>query len=141
MLTLSPSLMLIVLLLFIGLIVYLDKALYQPIINFMDQRDMTIAKASKESQELSGSAEELLKEANEILEKAKQEANKMRQSAIEEAGSEAEKLIATKEVELDKAYEEFTKRLEEEKEELKNGLLSQVPLIKESLKAKFSQAF
>jgi len=140
MLTLSPSLMLIVLLLFIGLIVYLDKALYQPIINFMDQRDMTIAKDAKESQELSGSADELLQESNAILDSAKQEANALRQAAIEEATAESEKLLHSKEAELEKAYEEFTLKLEKEKEELKNGLLSQVPLIKESLKAKFSQA-
>ncbi len=139
MLTLSPSLMLIVLLLFIGLIVYLNKALYQPIINFMDQRDMTIARDNQEAQELTGNAGELINEANSILDNARQEANRLKQEAVEESKIESAKLLESKEVELEKAYEEFTKKLEVEKEELKNSILSQIPLIKETLKAKFSQ--
>ncbi len=139
MLELSPSLMLIVLLLFIGLIFYLNSALYQPVVNFMDQRDRTIAHDAKEAQSLSSNAEELKAQASAILEKAKQEANSLRHAASEEAKAESEKIIKSEEAELEKAYEEFTKKLEEEREELKNGILSQVPLIKESLKAKFAQ--
>ena len=139
MLTLSPSLMLIVLLLFIGLIVYLNKALYQPIINFMDQRDRTISASAEESQNLSGNVDELKSETTAILDSAKQEAMSLKQSALDEAKAKSEKLVGSKEAELEKAYEEFTKKLEVDKEELKNGILSQVPLIKEALKAKFSQ--
>ncbi len=139
MLELQPSLMLIVLLLFIGLIVYLNRALYQPIVNFMDQRDMTIAKDSEESQKLAGSADEFKQQSEEILSAAKQEANLLKQEAKAEAEKRAETIVSTKEAELEKAYEEFAKKLEEEKEELKNSILSQVPLIKEALKAKFAQ--
>jgi len=139
MLDLIPSLMLIVLLLFIGLIVYLNKALYQPLINFMDERDATIAKDQKESQELTGSADSLKQEAEEILNSAKQEAIALKQAAIEKANSEAAKLISSKETEINKAYEEFLSKLETEKEEVKTNLLSQVPLIKDALKAKFAQ--
>jgi len=139
MLDLIPSLMLIVLLLFIGLIVYLNKALYQPLINFMDERDATIAKDQKESQELTGSADSLKQEAEEILNSAKQEAIALKQAAIEKANSEAAELISSKESELNKAYEEFLSKLEAQKEEVKSNLLSQVPLIKDALKAKFAQ--
>ena len=139
MLDLIPSLMLIVLLLFIGLIVYLNKALYQPLINFMDERDGTIAKDQKESQELTGSADSLKQEAEEILNSAKQEAIALKQAAIEKANSEAAELISSKESELNKAYEEFLSKLEAQKEEVKSNLLSQVPLIKDALKAKFAQ--
>jgi len=139
MLDLIPSLMLIVLLLFIGLIVYLNKALYQPLINFMDERDRTIAKDQKESQELTGSADSLKQEAEEILNSAKQEAIALKQAAIEKANSEAAELISSKESELNKAYEEFLSKLEAQKEEVKSNLLSQVPLIKDALKAKFAQ--
>lgn len=139
MLEIVPSLMLIVLLLLIGLIVYLNKALYGPIVNFMDQRDSSIAKDQRDSLELSDSADKFKREAEEIVNNAKQEANALRETAVNEANSEAEKLLSSKESELEKLYEEFTKKLEVEKEELKNGILSQVPLIKEALKAKFSQ--
>jgi len=139
MLDLIPSLMLIVLLIFIGLIVYLNKALYQPLINFMDERDATILKDKKESEELSSNADSLEQEAEAILNSAKQEAIALKQSAIEEASSEAAKLISSKEAELNKAYEEFLKELEVKKEEVKASILSQIPLFKEALKAKFSQ--
>ena len=139
MLTLIPSLMLIVLLLFLGLIVYLNKALYQPLISFMDQRDSTIAKDLKESAELTGDASSLKQEAEEILNRAKQEAISLKQSAMEEANSQATALISSKEAELEKAYNEFLEKLEIEKEEVKTSILSEIPLLKEALKAKFSQ--
>ncbi len=139
MLELIPSLMLIVLLIFLGLIVYLSKVLYQPLINFMDQRDNTIAKDRVESETLTGDAKSLQDEAEAILSGAKQEAIALKQSALEEATSEAASKISSKEAELDKAYSEFLDKLEKEREELQNGLLSQIPLIKEALKAKFTQ--
>ncbi len=139
MLELVPSLMLIVLLLFIGLIVYLNSALYQPLINFMDQRDLTIQKDREESLKLSNSADELKKQAEEILNTAKQEANLLKQEAKSKAETEAQAMIEAKEAELEKAYIAFTQELEKEREEIKAGILSQVPLIKEALKAKFSQ--
>ena len=139
MLELVPSLMLIVLLLFIGLIVYLNSALYQPLINFMDQRDLTIAKDREESQKLTSSADELKREAEEILSSAKQEANQLKHEAKSKVEAEAETMIKAKEAELEKAYASFVQELEKEREEIKNGILSQIPLIKEALKAKFSQ--
>ncbi len=139
MLDLIPSLMLIVLLVFLGLIFYLNKALYQPLVNFMEQRDATISKNRSESEALSGSADSLKQEADEILNRAKQEAIALKQAAIEEANTQAAKIISSKEAELEKAYEEFLSKLEVEKEEIKNGVLAQVPQLKETLKAKFSQ--
>jgi len=139
MLELIPSLMLIVLLILIGSIIYLNKTLYQPLINFMDQRDKTIAKDRKEAEELTGDAGSLKQKAEEILNSAKQEAIALKQSAMEEANNEASALLEIKEAELNKAYEEFLKELEVQKEDVKSGILSQIPLIKETLKAKFSQ--
>jgi F-type H+-transporting ATPase subunit b len=131
--------MVIVLVVFIGLMVYLNKTLYQPLINFMDQRDATIAKDLEEVSKLSSDSASLEAEAQEILNKAKQEALEIRQKAIEEANAEAEKLIEAKKAELETMQKEFMEKLEKEKEELKAGILSQLPLIKETLKAKFSQ--
>ncbi len=139
MLELVPSLMLIVLLLFIGLIVYLNSALYQPLLNFMDQRDLTIAKDREESQKLTSNADALKREAEEILSSAKQEANQLKQEGKREVEAEAEAMIKAKEAELEKAYASFVQSLQKEREEIKNGILSQIPLIKEALKAKFSQ--
>ncbi len=105
----------------------------------MDQRDLTIQKDREESLKLSNSADELKKQAEEILNTAKQEANLLKQEAKSKAETEAQAMIEAKEAELEKAYIAFTQELEKEREEIKAGILSQVPLIKEALKAKFSQ--
>ena len=139
MLTLIPPIMLIILLVFIGLIVYLNKALYQPLIKFMDLRDATIAKDHKEAKELTSNADSLKQEAQEILNSAKQKAIALKQVALDEANSETSKLMENKESELEKAYEKFLKELKVQKEEIETTLLSRIPLIKESIKAKFSQ--
>jgi F-type H+-transporting ATPase subunit b len=47
--------------------------------------------------------------------------------------------VETKQSELDKEYGSFIEKLASDKESLKNSLLSQMPLFKESLKAKFSK--
>ncbi len=139
MLELIPSLMVIVLIVFLGLMFYLNKTLYQPLINFMDQRDITIAKDLEEVSKLSSDSASLEAEAKKILDDAKQEALQIRQKAMQEANTEADKLIAAKKAELETKQEEFMEELEKEKEELKAGILSQMPLIKETLKAKFSK--
>ncbi len=139
MLELIPSLMLVVLLVFLGLLFYLNKSLYSPLLNFMDQRDRTIRKDLEEAGNLATGASKLEEEANALLDAAKKEAIAIRQAALDEANAKAQEKIQAKEAELEKAYEEFKKALEQEKEEVKAALLSQMPLLKESLKAKFSQ--
>ena len=105
----------------------------------MDQRDLTIAKDREESQKLTSNADALKREAEEILSSAKQEANQLKQEGKREVEAEAEAMIKAKEAELEKAYASFVQSLQKEREEIKNGILSQIPLIKEALKAKFSQ--
>jgi len=139
MLELIPWLMAIVLLIFIGLIVFLNKTLYQPLINFMDQRDQTIAHDLSEVNGLTGDTASLEQEAKEILTNAKNEGAAIRQAAIDEANSESAKQIEAKKAELEAKQEKFFKELKSEKEELASSILSQLPLIKETLKAKFSQ--
>jgi len=47
--------------------------------------------------------------------------------------------VEAKQKELNTKYENFVEKLASDKENLKNSLLSQMPLFKESLKAKFSK--
>jgi len=139
MLDLIPSLMIITAVVFLGLIAYLNKVLYEPLLNFMDQRDASISHDLKVANELNSQSEELENRAEEILNKAKQEATKIRQEAISNAKAKAEEEIKAKEAELEKAYNDFLAELEEERKEVENTLKSQIPLIKESIKAKFAQ--
>ncbi len=139
MLDIHVGLMLFVLALFLTLLVVLNRMLFQPLLKFMDDRDRTIAKDLEAAKGLSGNSEELNAKAEENLSKAKSEAAAIRQKAVEEAKASAAQKVEAKQAELDKAYTEFAEKLAEEKENLKNELLSQMPLFKESLKAKFSK--
>jgi len=139
MLDIHVGLMFFVLVLFLTLLVVLNRMLFQPLLKFMDDRDRTIAKDLEAAKGLSGNSEELNAKAEENLGKAKSEAAAIRQKAVEEAKASAAQKVEAKQAELDKAYAEFAEKLAEEKENLKNELLSQMPLFKESLKAKFSK--
>lgn len=139
MLELHPFLMVIVLLIFFFLIYQLNSKLYEPLVNFMDQRDRTIAHDLEEAKSLSSGSEELLAKAQKKLEEAKNEATQIRQSAIETAKESNSISLAKKQASLESEYESFMTNLSQEREALKSAVLSQLPLIKESLKAKFSQ--
>jgi len=138
MLDLNPGLMLFVLVIFFALMVFLNKTLYEPLIEFMDVRDKSIADDLKNANEMSGSNDELNAKADAILADAKVEANAVREKAINEAKALAESKIESKTQELDKNYQSFVTELSKEKEELEKSLLAQMPLFKESLKNKMN---
>jgi len=139
MLDIDLSLMLFVLALFLILLVVLNKILYKPLLKFMDDRDSSIAKDLESAKSLSGNSEALHNEADAILDDARAKAAAIRQKAIDEAKVLAESKAESKTSELNKEYASFMEKLDSEKETLRNALLSQMPLFKESLKAKFSK--
>jgi F-type H+-transporting ATPase subunit b len=139
MLDLHLPLMLFVFVLFITLLVLLNNMLFQPLIKFMDDRDDSIAKDLEAAKGLSGNSDELNAKANEILSDAKAEAAAIRQKAIDDEKALAASKVETKQSELEQEYASFVEKLASNREELKNSLLSQMPLFKESLKAKFSK--
>ena len=139
MLDLHVGVMVFVLILFLALLAVLNRILYQPLMTFMDERERTIAKDLKAAESMTGNSEALQQEAEEVIAKAKAEAAAIKQKAIEEEKALAQSRLETKEKELEKAYATFVSELEENKTKLKNELLSQLPLFKESLKAKFSK--
>ncbi|MEY3090297.1 MAG: hypothetical protein RL113_613 [Pseudomonadota bacterium] len=105
----------------------------------MDDRDRSIAKDLEDAKGLSGNSEELHAKADEIINNAKNEAAIIRQKAIDDQKALAASKIETRQGELESEYNTFLQKLTAEKESLKNALLSQMPLFKESLKAKFSK--
>ena len=139
MLDIHVSLMLFVLVLFLALLVVLNQILYKPLIKFMDDRDESIASDLNAARSLSGNSEELHAEAENNLEEARSKAAEIRQKSVEEAKGLAESRAENRRAELDKEYSLFIEKLQSEKDSLRNSLLSQMPLFKESLKAKFSK--
>jgi F-type H+-transporting ATPase subunit b len=87
----------------------------------------------------SSEIEELKAKAEEVIAEAKSEAAALRAKTIDESKLLAMSKIEAKKEELEEAYQAFLNSLKKEEEELKSELLSQMPLFKESLKAKFSQ--
>jgi len=139
MLDIHLPLMLFVLVLFLTLLVVLNNMLFQPLLKFMDDRDASIAKDLKAAKSLSGNTDELNAKAEENISIAKNEAATIRQSAIDAQKADSAQKVETKQSELDKAYAKFVETLGAEKKSLKKTLLSEMPLFKESLKAKFSE--
>jgi F-type H+-transporting ATPase subunit b len=105
----------------------------------MDDRDSSIAKDLKAAEGFSGNSKELNEKAEEIISDAKAKAAAIREKAIETEKELSASKVASKQGELDKEYAGFIKKLASDKESLKSALLSQMPLFKESLKAKFNK--
>jgi len=139
MLDIHLPLMLFVLALFLALVFLLNVMLFQPLVQYMDQRDDSIAKDLEATKGLSGNSGELNAKADEIISTAKNEAAGIRQKAMDDQKMLAMAKIEAKQKELEAEYIAFLDRLSSDKENLRNALLSQMPLFKESLKAKFSQ--
>lgn len=139
MLDIHLPLMLFVLVLFLSLLLLLNNMLFQPLIKFMDDRDNSIAKDLEVAKSFSNNSDELNAKADENISNAKNKAATIRQKAIDDEKTLAASKVETKQDELNKKYESFLDKLATEKEDLKNSLLSQMPLFKESLKAKFSK--
>ncbi len=139
MLDIDPSLMLVVAVVFLILMALLNSWLYQPLLAFMDERDKSIRKDLESVSETSSDVEELKAKTEAIIAEAKNEAAAMRAKTIEESKLLAASKIEAKKEELEEKYKLFLDELKREEEELKSELLSQMPLFKESLKAKFSQ--
>lgn len=139
MLDLHLPLMLFVLVLFLTLLVLLNNMLFKPLVKFMDDRDASISKDLEAAKGFSGNTDELNAKADEVISDAKHKAAEIKQKAINDEKALAASKVETKQNEIDKEYSNFVGKLVSEKESLKNALLSQMPLFKESLKAKFSK--
>lgn len=139
MLDINPLLMVFMLVVFFVMLYRLNEKLYKPLLRFMDDRDAAIAKDMDAAKNMSGNTDELQAKAQANLDEAKAKAAKLRQNVAEEGKAKTAEAIAKKQTELEKLQEKFAVKLEEEKVSLQNSLLSQIPLVKESLKAKFNQ--
>lgn len=138
-LSVNPWLMLIVLMIFLTSAYLLNRWLYKPLLTFMDMRNTSIKGDLQSVQSNGDEIASLNAEAEKLLAKAKAEANQIREKALESAKATAEQKVAAKRDELEKKKQEFMAGLEEERVMLRNSLLSQMPLYRESLKAKLSQ--
>lgn len=139
MLDIVPIIMAVTFVIFFIMFYVLNAVLFRPLLEFMDTRDSAISRDLESAQNLGSDSDQLIVDAQKNINDAKIEASLIREEAIEAGKTKIAAAVAHKQNELGKSYGEFTTLLLEQKKELETSLLSQMPLIKESMKAKFSQ--
>ncbi len=139
MLDISPILLLSTIIVFLILIAVLNSWLYRPLFAYMEKRDADIKRDLEEVGSNDSEIAALKAEAQSIIDEAKRTVSELREKVIADARELASSKIDAKRVELASKYSEFETSLKEEREQIKVALLSQVPLYKEAVKAKFSQ--
>lgn len=139
MLDIQPLLLLFTAIVFLGLMVFLNKTVYRQLLAFMENRDEVIEKDRKHANKNEIDIAAYEEEAKSIVLDAKSQIGKRRADEIARVKEEIDKKIEIKKSELEEEYALFQKRLHEEAKDLKNGLLAQMPLFKEGIKAKLNQ--
>ncbi len=139
MLDISPMLLGITLIVFLVLIAVLNSMLYKPLFAFMEKRDADIKNDLNHVGSNDAEIDTLNAEAEQIVNEAKLEAAALREKVISDAKDVAQSKLDVKRAELASEYSAFEAALEKEREAVKSSLLSQVPLFKEAVKAKYSQ--
>ena len=114
------------LIVFLVLLIALNKILYKPLLSFMANRDELIKKDLECASQNSGDADVYYEEANKIMLEAKNKASKERIELLAQAKADSEKKLKEKKGKLELEYNEFIKALETEKVELKNALNGQI---------------
>jgi len=139
MLDIIPALLLVTGTVFLVMLILLNKTLYKPLLEFIDNRNNSINRDLENAGKNASDVVAYYQEVETLLSEGKIEAAKIREAALNEAKEKASKKVEQKKSDLEVQSVVFFKALESEKDEFKNGLLAQMPLFKESVAAKLSQ--
>ncbi len=136
---LSLELMLLVFFLFLLSIFLLNQWLYKPILNFIDAREKMIKDDLESSSNNDSEIINIQKEINDILENAKKEAVSIKEQAYLCAKANYDKKINDIKVNNEKEMALFIESLNNEKDILKEELLSRIPEFKSILDSRLKQ--
>ncbi|WP_024953850.1 FoF1 ATP synthase subunit B' [Sulfurospirillum arcachonense] len=136
MLDISPILLLVTGFVFFFLLIVLNKILYKPLLQFIDNRNESIKRDLENAGKNTSDVEAYYKEADQIIHDAKAEAGKIREAALSEAREIAAKKVEQKHSELEEEYTAFLKDLDAEKTEFQENLSAKIPLFRDSIKQK-----
>ena len=139
MLDINPILLLATFVVFLSLIAVLNSWLYNPLFSFMSKRDEDIKRDLDKIGSNDDEIQALHTKAESIIMNAKLDAAALREKVVADAKELADSKLEAKRAELASEYLEFEKSLAKSKDELTTDLMSEVPLFKEAVKAKFSQ--
>ena len=139
MLDINPILLLATFVVFLSLIAVLNSWLYNPLFSFMNKRDEDIKRDLEKVGSNDDEINELTSKAESIIMSAKLEAAALREKVIADAKELADSKLEAKRAELANEYLEFEQSLAKSKEQLTSDLMTQVPVFKKAVEAKFSQ--
>ena len=139
MLDINPILLLATFVVFLSLIAVLNSWLYRPLFSYMDKRDEDIKKDLSKIGSNDDEIQALHSKAKAIVDKAKLDAAALREKVVADAKELAESKLEARRAELASEYAEFEKSLAKSRDELTTDLMSQVPVFKTAIEAKFSQ--
>ena len=139
MLDINPILLLATFVVFLSLIAVLNSWLYRPLFSYMDKRDEDIKKDLSKIGSNDDEIQALHSKATSIINKAKLDAAALREKVVADAKELAESKLEARRAELASEYAEFEKSLAKSRDELTTDLMSQVPVFKTAIEAKFSQ--
>ena len=139
MLDINPILLLATFVVFLSLIAVLNSWLYRPLFSYMDKRDEDIKKDLSKIGSNDDEIQALHSKATSIVNKAKLDAAALREKVVADAKELAESKLEARRAELASEYAEFEKSLAKSRDELTTDLMSQVPVFKTAIEAKFSQ--
>ncbi|MSN96633.1 hypothetical protein F1B92_05550 [Campylobacter sp. FMV-PI01] len=139
MIEIDVSAFILTIVVFLMLVWYLNRRLYQPMLSFMDAREAAIFRdeelANKNLSDVGSSRAEVEK----ILSIARGEANKKKQDALDEIKKESQNEIKEKIAEFESDFVSYMQNLNLEKENLKSALNNEIPKFKNQIKEKLAR--
>jgi F-type H+-transporting ATPase subunit b len=136
MIDLDLTLILVEAVIFLLTLVILNKILVQPIVSHLDARNKSIKDGLSNVNQNSQEIGDLEVQAGNIIRAAKKEAHDLREEKLTLAKQSVQQKIDSKKGEIEVELKKFNEELEAKRMNLKNSLLGQGPLFKESLKVK-----
>lgn len=121
---------------FLGLIAFLNAVFYKKILNFMDERSANLRSDEDGASKNLSDVEAKRAEIEEIIANANVEANKIKRIALDEAKAKSEEEVEAKRKLLEDDLCKYLAQLEKNRDELKVALVRQIPDFKSALNKK-----
>lgn len=124
---------------FLGLIAFLNAVFYKKILNFMDERSANLRSDEDGASKNLSDVEAKRAEIEEIIANANVEANKIKRIALDEAKAKSEEEVEARRKLLEDDLRKYLMQLEKNRDELKVALVRQIPDFKNALNKKIAK--
>ena len=124
---------------FLGLIAFLNAVFYKKILNFMDERSANLRSDEDGASKNLSDVEAKRAEIEEIIANANVEANKIKRIALDEAKAKSEEEVEARRKLLEDDLRQYLTQLEKNRDELKVALVRQIPDFKNALNKKIAK--